>query len=250
MTEERESFPRLLLLIGHAHVVKAHFARHGLLEDLFQGRRRLIRTIAGRGAADDLCGPVLVVAHGELGTGTRLELCQRRKRHHRALAVAHIELRQVLRIRPVGRFGLHVHLPGAAEIVEVVDEEPAHERLNGPVNVADRHTLLQHFLPVDLHELLAARSAETWYAIMPISGRLRAAARNLSRLSARNWTSFPARSSKHELKSARSADAGDRRRRETEDGPCGSRASCWFKRALMVPDTAPRAVCGHSTAST
>src|SRR5260370_12605877 len=62
------------------------------------------------------------------------------------------------------RFGLHVHLPGTAEIVEVVDEQPAHESLNGPVNIAEGHTLLQHFLPVELQELLRhARSKGRGY---------------------------------------------------------------------------------------
>ena len=42
MTEAENPFPCLLLLIGHAHVVKTHFAWHGLLEDVFQCRRGLV----------------------------------------------------------------------------------------------------------------------------------------------------------------------------------------------------------------
>jgi len=58
---------RLSALIRHAHVVEAHFAGHGLFEDIFQCRGRLLRAITRRGAADDRRRPVLVVAQGESG---------------------------------------------------------------------------------------------------------------------------------------------------------------------------------------
>src|SRR5260221_8319796 len=84
----------------------------------------------------------------------RLKLYKRRERKAVALVVAHIELPEIFHIRPVRRFGLHVHLPRTAEIVEVVDKQSAHESLNRSVNIADGHTLLQHLLPVNLQELL------------------------------------------------------------------------------------------------
>ena len=72
--------PRLLLLIRHAHVVETHLAGHGLFEDLFQGRRCLIRAVAGGRAAVDLRRPVLVIAHRELRAGASLESCKRGER--------------------------------------------------------------------------------------------------------------------------------------------------------------------------
>ena len=217
MTEAETPLPCLLLLIGHAHVVKAHFARHGLLEDFFQCRRRLVRAVAGRGAAVDLRRPVLVVAHGELGAGTRLELRQRGKRHHLAPVVAHVELPEVLQIRPVRRFGLHVHLPRTAEIVEVVDEQPAHESLNGPVNVADGHALLQHFVPVDIHELLR-HARQKRGGDRANFGTLASGRQELVQVVCQELNVPPGTVFEHELKSAGSADSRDRRRREAESG--------------------------------
>jgi len=87
-----------LLLIRHALVVEAHFVGHGLFEDIFQCRGRLLRAITGRGAADDRRRPVLVVAQGEFRAITGLEVCERGKRHILSLTVAHVELPKVLRI--------------------------------------------------------------------------------------------------------------------------------------------------------
>jgi len=42
-----EHLAGFLLLIGHALVVEAHFVGHGLLEDIFQCRGRLLRAIPG-----------------------------------------------------------------------------------------------------------------------------------------------------------------------------------------------------------
>ena len=45
-------------------------------------------------------------------------------------------------------------MPLAAETVEVVDKNPAHERLDGPVNIVEWYALLDYFVPVYFHELL------------------------------------------------------------------------------------------------
>ena len=76
MTEGGDSFARLLLLKGHAHVIQAHVARHSLLEDFFQSRRRLVRAVARGGAAIDLRRRVFVVVHDEFGARTWLEFGQ------------------------------------------------------------------------------------------------------------------------------------------------------------------------------
>src|SRR5262249_24928399 len=47
-----------------------------------------------------------------------------------------------------------IHLPLAAEPVEVVDERSAHERLNRSIDVFDVHSLLQRLVALDRDELL------------------------------------------------------------------------------------------------
>src|SRR6266481_4960200 len=101
---------------------RSPFRGHSLSESFFEGRGRLPRAITGGSAAEYLCRPILVVAQGEFRAVIGLEGRERGKRHVLALVVAHIELRQVLRIRSVRRFGLDIYLPRAAEIVEVINE--------------------------------------------------------------------------------------------------------------------------------
>ena len=69
--------------------------------------------------------------------------------------------------------------------------------------------------------------------IAPISGRLRAAARNLSRLSARNWTSRPARSSSTNVNPPEVPTPGIAGGEKLKTVPCGNLLSCWFSRALI-----------------
>src|SRR5712675_2628325 len=124
------------------------------MENIFEGRGRLLRAITGGSAAEDLCAAILVVAQGEFRAVIGLEVRERGKRDALALVVAHIELRQVLRIRSVRRFGLDIYLPGAAEIVEVINEQATHICLNGLIDIADRDTLLKHFVAVNIDVLL------------------------------------------------------------------------------------------------
>ena len=81
-------------------------------------------------------------------------LVKRRERHHRALAVAHVELADVVEVVAVLALGLDVDLPLAAEAVEVVDEQPAHVGLNGAIDIVEGDALLEHLLAVHLEELL------------------------------------------------------------------------------------------------
>ena len=145
---------RLRLLIGHPRPVVTHLGRHGLLENFYQGGSCLIGAVTWRGICVELGGPVFVITHGELRAGTSLEICQRRERYRLALVVAHVELPKILRIRSVRRFGLHINLPGTAEIVVVIDEQAAHVRLNGVIDIGQSHPLLQHFVPVHIDVLL------------------------------------------------------------------------------------------------
>src|SRR6202030_1475263 len=119
--------------------------------------------------------------------------------------------------RSVRSLGFYVHLPRAAEIVEVVDEEPAHESLNTPVNVADGHTLLQHFLPVDLQELLwHARQKGGGYRAN--FGMLASCCQELVQVVRQELNVPPGTVFEHELKSAGCADSRDCWRREAESG--------------------------------
>jgi len=100
-----------------------------------------------------------------------------------------------LRIRSVRRLGLDIDLPGAAEIIEVIDEKATHICLNGLIDIADGDTLLSTLSSSTLMYCSGTLGIKV-ELIMPISGRLRAATRNLVKLSERNFTSFPARSSR------------------------------------------------------
>src|SRR5205823_6359124 len=102
------------------------------------------------GAAVDLRGTIEVIAHGELRTGTRLELCQSRERHHPTLVVAHVELANIFGTGAVIPFGLDVHLPLPAKAVEIVNKQSAHECLDGTVHIIDGHTLLDGLVTVNL----------------------------------------------------------------------------------------------------
>ena len=79
---------------------------------------------------------------------------QRGQRHHLAVRVADVELADVLGSVAIVAFGLDVDLPLAAEAVEVVDERPAHERLDGPVDIVDGDALLEHLVAIHVDELL------------------------------------------------------------------------------------------------
>src|SRR4051812_29556738 len=65
-----------------------------------------------------------------------------------------MELANVFRLGAIFAFCRNVDLPLTSESIEVVDEQTAHERLNGPVNVVQRNTLLQHLVAIDIDELL------------------------------------------------------------------------------------------------
>src|SRR6202045_4102029 len=70
--------------------------------------------------------------------------------------------------------------------------------------------------------------------IVPISGRLRAAVRNLARLFARNGTSLPARSSRTNETPPEVPTPGIAGGEKLKTVPSGRFLSSWFKRALMA----------------
>ncbi len=72
------------------------------------------------------------------------------ERDHLAGGVAGLQAQQVLRLQAEGLIGLDVDLVGAAEAVEVVDVERAHEDLHGLEEVGQAHALRPRLLAVDV----------------------------------------------------------------------------------------------------
>ena len=62
-----------------------------------------------------------VVAHHHHRAGRFLDPDQRRQRRHAALVVGHLQLLELANLRAETGLGLDVDLPGAAELVEIVD---------------------------------------------------------------------------------------------------------------------------------
>ena len=158
----RDALRGHLLLERHAGVVEAHLAGHGLREDLLERLHALAAADAGREDAVDLRRPVLVEAHGELRAVDRFHGDERRQWHRLVARVAHIELRDGIRPRPEIPLGLDVHLPDPPELVEVVHEGAAHERLQRLVDRREIDALLEHLVPVDVGEELGHARAGTW----------------------------------------------------------------------------------------
>ena len=75
-------------------------------------------------------------------------------------SVADLELPDNVRVRAEGRIGLDVHLPGAAEAVEVVDVVAAQVRLERVKDIAQLHAHRLDFGPVDIDVELRRAGAE------------------------------------------------------------------------------------------
>ncbi len=106
--------------------------------------------VPGAGVGVDGRRRVHVVAHHQHRAAHETPRGEVRQRHHAALAVAHLEL---LDRRP-GRWrktflGLDVHLPGAAELVEVVDVVRPQVGLQRRPHVVDRHAAVLGLDAVD-----------------------------------------------------------------------------------------------------
>ncbi len=161
---------------------------------------------------------VLVIAHRKFRAITRLKLRQRGKRHHVPSVIAHVELSELRRVRPVRSLRFHVHLPGTAEIVEVVDKQPAHESLNSLVNIIDCHTLLEDLFLVHLHELLR-HARQKGSAQRANFGTLASGRHKLGQIVGQELYVPSCTIFQHELKSTGSADPRNGWRREAESSP-------------------------------
>jgi len=130
------------------------------------------------------------------------------------------------------RFGLDINLPRTAELVEIVNEQAAHKCLNGLVHIVDRNpclsTLSRSTLMYSSGTLgINVESDEA------DSGRLRAAARNLFRLSLRNSTSLPERFFQDELKPRPVPTPGTAGGEKLKTVPTGNPLSSWFSRFFI-----------------
>lgn len=214
----RDALLGLPFLEGHAHVVEAHLRGHGFGEDLLQRLHGLSRAVARRCVGIDLGAAVQVVAHGELGPGDVPDRGQGRKGHRRALAVAHVELSDVLDVGPVLALGLDVDLPLASELVEVVDEAAAHEALQGLVDIVDLDPLLEDLVAVHVDEELRDRGPEG----RGHAAQLRALLRRLDEgvhVRGQELDILARPVLEHEGRAARGADAGDGRGRRRSRWP-------------------------------
>ncbi len=103
--------------------------RQRLRRDLLQCLQRLTRRYARRRTALNGHGAEVVVADQGRRTDDNARLREAAQRDHLSLRVAHIDAVDVVDPRPVGGLRLHLHLPGAAEQIHVVDEVAAERRL-------------------------------------------------------------------------------------------------------------------------
>ena len=94
------------------------------------------------------------------GPAESLHVGHRAQRHHVAVGVADLELPDDVRVHAEGGVGLDVHLPGAAEAVEVVDVVAAQVRLQRVEDVGQLHAHRLDLGPVDVHVELRRAGAE------------------------------------------------------------------------------------------
>ena len=92
--------------------------------------------MSGGVGAVDAGGRVHVVAVDDERPAAVLDRGHGAQRNHLAVVVADLQPTDVLGLHAVGSIGLHVHLPGAAELVEIVDVQPAQLDLQGVEDIA------------------------------------------------------------------------------------------------------------------
>ncbi len=97
---------------------------------------------------------IFVESHREFRAIARFEFRECGERNHIPRRVPDVELTDVFSLRPVGPLGFDVDLPLPSEPVEVVDEEPAHESLDGAIHIVDRHPLFDHLVAIHRDEFL------------------------------------------------------------------------------------------------
>src|SRR5260370_5095572 len=112
---------------------------------------------------------MFVKAHRECGAGAWSKAGEGRKRHHFASIVSHVKRADIFSSGSIVAFRLNIGLPLPSKAVEIVDEQPAHECLQGLVHVFDCNALLYDFLAVDIRvqlrhagQIRGAQTSEFW----------------------------------------------------------------------------------------
>ena len=153
---------------------------------------------------------------GRCGGPTFLDLDQRAERHHLSLVVAHLQPANVLGVEAKPLVGLHAHLVGSAELVEVVDVSRAERRLERGEDGVERDTQTLGFHPV--HVGVKDRDARAEGGLEPGQPRLFVAvADDLVGDLLELLEPHVVFVEQLHLKPARDAESVDRRRRKTED---------------------------------
>ena len=129
--------------------------------------------------------------------------------------VAHVELPDVLRPGAELALGLDVHLPDAPELVEVVHERTAEERLQRLVHGGERDPLLEHLVAIDLGEVLRRARQERREQQREL-GTLPGRGEELRRVLGEERGIATGAVFQHERDAGRRADARDGRGRERE----------------------------------
>ena len=142
----------LLFLVRQVGPVVADLVRQRRARHVLQRGDRLPGTVAGRRRAVHLHGAKDVEPVRELRAERPFRGLDRRERHHRAGVVPDVELSDLLRRDAVFAFRLHEDPPLPSEPVELVHEQPAEKRLHRLIDIADRHALPQHLVPIDTGE--------------------------------------------------------------------------------------------------
>ena len=111
---------------------------------------RLTGAVARRRPTVDVGRRIPVVAGGLIGAVRLLHRDHRAERNHRALRVPHLELRDVVGRGSELRVRLHLHLVGAAELVEVVHVHRPEIGLHGLEQVGEDDAFVLHLVPIHL----------------------------------------------------------------------------------------------------
>ena len=148
---------RRLLLQGRARPFVAVARRQGGPGELLHGGDGLARGKAGGGRAVQHDGTQVVVADDRAWRRHQLDIGDRLQRHQFAARGTHAHAIDVVDGGAVGRLGLHLHLPGAAEEVKVVGVGAAHRRLQRREDVGDADAQRLRALAVELEVDLRGR---------------------------------------------------------------------------------------------
>jgi len=175
----------------------------------------LARADPGQRRAVDGGGRIHVVADDDERPAVVLDAGHRAQGDHLAAGVADLEPPHVLGPHAEGRVGLHVHLPGPAELVEVVHVEPAQVHLEGLEHLAQRHAHGLALGAIDVDVQLGRVGAEHGGQAGQ-AGRLVSLLDQVVGLGLEDFQALVAAVFDHHLEAAGGAQAADRRRAEDE----------------------------------